>query len=399
MRNRYAAIALSTASLFLIVMAILVNSPPLFYMATAVIATIGGSRLQAYLAVRGLRFERSITPAVQVGEPVTVHITVWSERRLKRPLVTVLDHLPRRLVDRDTIYSLPVAPSYDQPIQTKYTFVPRRRGIFRWQRVTVEGTDALGLATLRKTYPTEAIELKVYPAPLPIHASFTPTAGWGQSELETGRSTGSGLDTRSIREYVMGDPLRTIHWKSSAKRGELMVKEFESGSGIALRMMLQRTNTIDNTDVEMAVFEAMCGHALYLAHEYLEKGALVHFPQVESMEAGQDHPEARQRSVREALTIIQPDQPTTISQEVEDIGRRLNPGETLVLFVAQQDHSLPSTLLGLHEIQKIVFVYDPAEYGEKPERGIKPASATSFVSQLELAGAQVICAPRVEKLG
>jgi uncharacterized protein (DUF58 family) len=399
MRNRYAAIALSTASLFLIVMAILVNSPPLFYMATAVIATIGGSRLQAYLAVRGLRFERSITPAVQVGEPVTVHITIWSERRLKRPLVMVMDHLPRRLVDRDQILSLPVAPSFDQPIQTKYSFVPRRRGVFRWQRVTVEGTDALGLATLKKVYPTEPTELKVYPAPLPIHAAFSPTAGWGQSELETGRSTGSGLDTRSIREYVTGDALRTIHWKSSAKRGELMVKEFESGSGITLRMILQRTDTIDNTDVDMPVFEAMCGHALYLAHDYLEKGALVHLPQVESAEATLDHPEARQRAVREALTLIQPDQPFAISQEVEEIGSHLQSGETIVIFVAQQDHLLPAVLLGLHDVQKVCFVYDPMEYGAKSDRGMKAASATSFVSQLELAGAQVICAPRVEKLG
>lgn len=399
MRNRYAAVALSTASLFLIVMAVLVNSPPLFYMATAIIATLAGSRLQAWLAVRGLRFERSITPAVQVGEPVTVHVIVWSERRLKRPLVSVIDHLPRRLVDRDQMVSLPVAPSFDQPIQTKYTFQPRRRGIYQWQRLTVEGTDALGLVTLKKVYTTEVAELIVYPAPIPIHTTITPSAGWGQSELETGRSTGSGLDTRSIRNYVQGDPMRTIHWKSSAKRGTLMVKEFESGSGLTLRMILQRTSGIDVGDEQTSVFEAMCGNALYLTQQFLEKNALIHFPQVESAQAYLDHPSARERATSEALTVIQPDQPLALSQELATLKGLFADGETVVLFLCQQEPLLPRMLLDMVDMQKICLVYDPKDYTEKLPSGFLSAADSNYISQLELAGAQVVFVPRVEKLG
>ena len=47
--NRYASLSLSIASVFFLVMAILVNSPPLFYMVTAVLATLGAAAVQAYL--------------------------------------------------------------------------------------------------------------------------------------------------------------------------------------------------------------------------------------------------------------------------------------------------------------------------------------------------------------
>ena len=66
--NFYAGLALSVSSLFLIIMGILVNSPMLFCMATAVAATLGAAHFQAWLAVRYLRFERFTAPAVRVGE-------------------------------------------------------------------------------------------------------------------------------------------------------------------------------------------------------------------------------------------------------------------------------------------------------------------------------------------
>ena len=89
----------SIAALFLVIMAILINSPALFYMATAMFATILACRGQAWLSVRALRFERVSPPSVNVGETVTVGVVVWSERKLKRPLVTVPQLQPTTSID------------------------------------------------------------------------------------------------------------------------------------------------------------------------------------------------------------------------------------------------------------------------------------------------------------
>lgn len=397
--TRYAGISLTWAALFLLVMAVLVYSPMLFYMATAIMVTIGAARLQAWLAVRYLRFERYTPPAVRVGEPVTVEIVVWSERELKRPLITVRDHLPSRLVVKNRSHSLPVAPSYDQPIRTRYSFVPTRRGRYRWERLTATGTDALGLVSMSKSYHTDPVELEVYPTPLPVNAEIRPLTGWGASDLDSGRVQGSGMDPKGVREFAFGDPLRYVHWRSSAKRDKIMVKEFETGSGVSLNFVLQRTDRTDFGNEDTSTFEAMCSHALFLASEYGKKGAIVIFPMHESHEqAAAQHPEERERAVRQILTDVEPNALTTLSQDVLSLRNRLREGETLVLFVAVQDETLPQVLSSWPGVQVVVLVYDPAEYLDQnsPKPIPRAACAPEYIDQLERAGARVIPMPRQE---
>ncbi|MBX3111709.1 MAG: DUF58 domain-containing protein [Fimbriimonadaceae bacterium] len=398
MINRYAAIALSWSSIFLIVMAVLVNSTALFYMAAAVIATLAASRIQAMLAVRYLRFERYTAPAVKVGEMVTVEIVVWSERQLKRPLVHVIDQLPKRLVTADMTPSLPVAPSFDQPIKTRYQFRPMRRGRYRWDKLVVAGTDALGLVATEKMYQTEAVELTVYPTPLPFNEDIKPRLGWGASDIESGRTRGAGLDPRGVREFASGDPLRYIHWRSSAKRGRLMVKEFETGSGLTIHFVLQRQEGTDIGDEQTSTFEAMCGHALFLAVDYAKKGATVLFPLQETPDAASGHAEARERAIREVLTDIQPTARESLAEDVAAAHRVARPGETVVAFVGVQDPLLPEVVSGWSDIQVSVLVYDPSEYGRLPP-GQKPATDPRYVDALETAGAVVVTVPRVERIG
>ena len=110
MRN-ISGYALTISAAFMAVVAIMLDSPALFYMSTALIATMGAARLQAWLAVQGLRFERVAPESVRVGDLVTVEITVWSERKIRRPLVTVVDRLEEQLPVTDRTVSLPIAPA------------------------------------------------------------------------------------------------------------------------------------------------------------------------------------------------------------------------------------------------------------------------------------------------
>ncbi len=395
--NRYASFALSIASMFFLVMAILVNSPALFYMVTAVLATLLASAIQAWLAVRALRFERFAPPAVQVGEPVTVEITAWSERRIMRPLITVIDKLPKNLVSKGLRPSLPIAPSFEQPIQTRYTFRPMRRGRYKWSTLRVRGTDALGLIVRERTYKTDPVELTVYPAPIPVQVEAKPTSGWGSSDIDTGKIRGAGLEPRSIREYAPGDPIRFIHWKSSAKGRSLMVKEFESGSGVNISFFFQRNEGTEIGTESCSTLEAMCGHALYLAEEYLNAGAYISFPLMEDPALQSSHPHARIRDVREILTDLEATNITTLSQDIESIRQQIRQGATLLIFVAVQDTLLPAVLSSLPAVQKICLVYDADDYRVIGGRSQTCSSAAdpTFLARLEDAGAQIQLMPKI----
>ncbi|HRF60754.1 MAG TPA: DUF58 domain-containing protein [Fimbriimonadaceae bacterium] len=387
----------TVASMFLVIMAVLINSPALFYMATAMMALIAACRIQAALSVRALRFERIAPPTVTVGETVTVGLIVWSERKLKRPLVTIVDGLPKGLVVADLTLSLPVAPSFDQPIPTRYSFRPLRRGKFKWHTLEALGTDALGLVTMGRRYETEGAELTVYPAPIPISIALTPTSGWGLSEAETGNLRGSGIEPRGVREYTSGDPLRYVHWASSARSGRLMVKEFETGAGMCALFVIQRMQGTEIGYGGHTTLEAMCGHTAYLAEQFMRSGAEVRFPTLEDPRTVQRSQELRKQEIYDLLASIQADQRHSVSDELRQMP--LTAGGTLYVLMSVQDPDLVRTLGSLHGVSKVILVYDPKDYQPRRIPSRAPSAADpSYLDQLRDAGYEVHVMPSVESV-
>jgi uncharacterized protein (DUF58 family) len=265
----------------------------------------------------------------------------------------------------------------------------------------VRGTDALGLVNREKTYRTEPIELTVYPAPIPVNVEVTPRAGWGTSDLDSGRARGAGLEPRTIREYVPGDPLRYVHWPTSARSNRLMVKEFETGSGVFVNFLIQRTKGTEVGNEKASTLEAMCGHSLYLAEQFLRGGAGVAFPVHEDPLGTTAHPEARIREVRDVLTDLHADADETLSDDLNAIRRFLSTGRTVVVMVAVQDARLPEVLLSLPDVHFVCLVYDLDDYRQEAAKVVGPARAAdpTYLARLEAAGAVVHVMPKVERLG
>ena len=105
------------------------------------------------------------------------------------------------------------------------------RGRYRIEGVAIHGGDVLGLFRMRRRFPLETRsdleDLIVGPASITLQRDNQST-GTGLLEGVTHAVTGHGIgdDFRGTRPYVPGDDLRTIHWRSTARRGELVVKEF-----------------------------------------------------------------------------------------------------------------------------------------------------------------------------
>ena len=380
------------AAMFLMTMALLIDSPALFYMATAMLATIGASRLQAYWSVRALRIERIAPPAVHVGQETTVSMIVWSERKIKRPLITVLDMLPARLRNSPRTPSLPIAPAFDQPVMTRYSFRPMRRGRYRWNEVSVKGTDTLGLQSTTKLYETEPAELIVYPTPIPINVDIRPSGGIGVSESESGQYRGAGIEPRGVREYVPGDPQRYVHWASTARTGKIMVKEFEAGSGLTGWFFLQRKTGTEIGQGQLTSFEVMCGHARYLAEQFMRRGASVSFPPAATRDPAADFQD-RLKQLDEVLTDIMPDSSVDLSVEINSVRSKIERGGTAYFHIVRQDSALPGVISSFPDINFVALVYDPKDYEAKVPRDYAPATDPAYTRQLEEAGAKVIIVP------
>lgn len=367
--------ALIAGSGVLLIGAIAINSTALFLMATALGVMILTCRLQAWLSVRGLRLERECPSCVNVGDTVTIKIGVGSDYAFKRPLVTVTDILPEEMDASNQSPSLPVAPSHDAPVYTQYQFEAKRRGKFVLRSLLVEGSDALGLVRMRRKYSAEATELLVLPVPIPFEVRLPYAAGWGFSESDYGRSRGQGIEPRGIREYSDGDSQRYIHWRSSAKTSQLMVKEFETGALSKAYVFIQAPKGSAYWKSQAKILDTMCGNAAYLCDSLLSNSAEVFLP---ALFGDIGHHGASQRySLLKALAEISVGGTDSVSADIQEANSCIAQGSTVYLLLSQEETELDHAIsrLGNSGVKTIAILYRRLD--------------ESFVSKLQAAGATI----------
>jgi uncharacterized protein (DUF58 family) len=105
--------------------------------------------------------------------------------------------------------------------------VPLRRGILRFTGVTVALPDPLGLfrSFSRVTAPQTVL---ILPKRYPLPAIALPGAmKYQEGGVALAANVGRSEEFVALRDYRHGDPLRHIHWRSWAKTGKPIVKEFE----------------------------------------------------------------------------------------------------------------------------------------------------------------------------
>jgi uncharacterized protein (DUF58 family) len=101
-----------------------------------------------------------------------------------------------------------------------------QRGIFSLGPTDVVSGDLFGLFPVSRTMPS-AGSLLVYPMMFDVHAFPSPPGLLPGGEALRLRTHQVTPNASGVREYVSGDPLNRIHWLSTARRNELIVKEFE----------------------------------------------------------------------------------------------------------------------------------------------------------------------------
>ncbi len=101
-----------------------------------------------------------------------------------------------------------------------------RRGVFFLGPTTIASSDPFGLFAVKQTVPA-ADRLLVLPLIIPINDFFSPLGLLPGGKAIRRKAREVTPHASGLRDYVSGDPLKRIHWPSTARRDKLMVKEFE----------------------------------------------------------------------------------------------------------------------------------------------------------------------------
>jgi uncharacterized protein (DUF58 family) len=118
--------------------------------------------------------------------------------------------------------------------------VPRGRYPFDAVRLTIEDPFSLARA---ETVQGEPQALVVYPRLVPLERLFSEGGAHAQEGRRLLLRRPAGFELHSVRDYVHGDSLRTVHWRSTARRGQLMVKELEDAPRDEVAVLLDGDET------------------------------------------------------------------------------------------------------------------------------------------------------------
>lgn len=164
---------------------------------------------------------RSVRPArVHMGNPCTVEVEVRNRSNRPSPVLRVRDP-----VTGTAGADLLLAPIGLRKVTTvAYRLPTTKRGLLTVGPMVIEVTDPFGLATSRDR-AAPAVDVTVLPRiddipPLPRTVGPDP-----DGSAETGSIGRSGDDFAALRPYVIGDDLRRVHWLSSARTDDLLVRQ------------------------------------------------------------------------------------------------------------------------------------------------------------------------------
>ena len=118
--------------------------------------------------------------------------------------------------------------------------VPRGRYVVEQARATID--DPFGLARAEVDLAAGGA-LLVYPRLVALDRLFSESGAHAQDGRRLLLRRPSGFDLHSVREYEQGESLRKVHWRTTARRGQLMVKELEDAPRDEIAVLLDADET------------------------------------------------------------------------------------------------------------------------------------------------------------
>jgi uncharacterized protein (DUF58 family) len=189
---------------------------------------------------------RSVTPArIEAGQSANVTLTVENVSRIPTGVMFLEESLPYALGGRPRFIIDRLLPSTSR--QVTYPVRSENRGRFRVGPLTIRLSDPLGLCELVRAFnstDTVLVTPQIVPlAPVRIAGSWN---GGGDGRSRSVAS--SGDDDVATREYRRGDDLRRVHWRSTARAGELMVRREEQPWQSRAVLLLDCRGTVHHGD-------------------------------------------------------------------------------------------------------------------------------------------------------
>lgn len=140
--------------------------------------------------------------------------------------VELIDEVPVQFQKRD--FSQKFRLKSDQIYRWSYFLVPLERGEYTFGALNIYITGRIGLISRRYSFGKD-VSVKVYPSYIQMRRYELMAISNRLSEvgIKKIRRIGRHMEFDQIRDYIKGDDIRTINWKATARKGHLMVNQYQ----------------------------------------------------------------------------------------------------------------------------------------------------------------------------
>ena len=218
---------------------------------------------------RGIEASRLCADRFSNGDEKKVTLQVLN--RYTFPVhIEVIDEAPVVFQRRDVCFKEKVPSNGEQTIH--YSLRPVSRGVYSFGRIRVFATTLLGLVQRRFTCG-EPIEVKVYPSYLmlrqyelmAIHQNLTETG------IKRIRRVGNHTEFEQIKDYVQGDDFRTINWRATARKHQLMVNVYQDERSQQVYSVIDKGRVMQQAFKGMTLLDYAINASLVLSYVAIRK--------------------------------------------------------------------------------------------------------------------------------
>jgi uncharacterized protein (DUF58 family) len=241
-----------------------------------------------------------------------------------------------------------------------------RRGQFQLGPWAIRSSDPFGIFTITRRYP-QSQEIIIHP---PVHGQLPIPLPLGDSSGQVRarqRSWQATVNAAAVRDYYPQDPLRWIHWPTSARRGKLFVRQFDLDAAgdiwilVDLHTGVQLGREAQSTE-EHAVLLAASLAARALRHNRAVGLAAYSLkPYILPPARGQ----GQQWKILRALALVNTDGQTALADAMHDLSRVAQKGAAAIVITADGSADWLPELVTLAKkgVQSHITLLDRSSFG------------------------------------
>ncbi|MGE3961037.1 MAG: DUF58 domain-containing protein [Dehalococcoidia bacterium] len=302
---------------------------------------------------------------VTQGQPIEGRVWIRSSSLLPKVWLEVEDpstlpgHASRRVL------TLPVRGSASWSYRTR----TRLRGVYQVGPLTVTARDPFGFFRVTRTFG-DASSILVYPSAPELPNFYVPAAnlpGEGRIRRRTHNVT---PNVAGLRQYAPGDSYNRIHWPSTARMGQPIVKQFEldPASDIWIVLDLQRTAHVgegEESTEEMAVSVA-ASVSRYFIQQNRTVGMIAFGERlrIDEPDRGQNH----YTRLLETLALARAVGDAPLSNLLFEESRRFGRHTTVLVITPSTAEEWPLTLISLagRGVKVAAILVEANTFGDAP---------------------------------